>query len=125
MSAPEIAAFASDWSRQHCGAICTVLVPANLLATLATLWLLVRSDQRLRGTALLGSGLAVVLALHVSTWLAIGVVTPVTFVLFSLGAICLTTQAAAVWLHQYQPQRVPQVARWAVQVVAVTRLPRA
>jgi len=124
MSALELVAFASEWSRLHCGTICTALVPANFLATLATLGLLLRADARLRGTALLASSFALMLALHVTTWLAIGVVTPVTFILFSLGAACLATNAAAVWLHQFQPERAPQVARWAVQVAIAQALCR-
>ncbi|NJL02456.1 MAG: hypothetical protein HC910_18570 [Spirulinaceae cyanobacterium SM2_1_0] len=120
MLAPELLIPISAWSRQHCVAICAGLVPANLITTITTLVLLVRSvrGESLYRNALFASSLAVVLCLHVTTWLVIGVVTPVTFILFSLGGTCLGVNLVAVWLRQSQPERGPQVARWAVQVVA-------
>ncbi len=84
-------ASACEFSRQNCIAICTFLVPANLLATLFTLFLVAanRSPSQVRLVRLIAVSCAIVLALHVSTWLAIGVVRNVTFILFGLATVCL------------------------------------
>ncbi|MGD2180743.1 hypothetical protein [Lusitaniella coriacea] len=89
-----------EFSRNNCVAICAFLVPANLFATLQTLlfFFLQRPPQHLRLSATLASSFAIVMVLHVYTWFAIGVVTPVTFVLLSLGSICLAVNIVACWL---------------------------
>lgn len=80
-----------EFSRQHCIAICSFLVPAILLATgqtLILLWLQ-RSQKQMLPSVALASIFALVMFFHVSTWFAIGIVTPVTFILSGLGMTCL------------------------------------
>jgi hypothetical protein len=81
-----------EFSRQNCVAICAFLVPANLLVTLQTLILvgIQRPVWQIRSSVALASILAITMFLHVSTWFMIGIVTPVTFILFGLGTTCLT-----------------------------------
>jgi cellulose synthase/poly-beta-1,6-N-acetylglucosamine synthase-like glycosyltransferase len=91
-----------EFSRQNCVAICSFLVPAILLTTIATL-ILVATSQSLtkmcwsRGVA---SVLASVLFLHVSTWFTIGIVTPITFILLGLGSTCSIINIMAVAYRQ-------------------------
>ena len=81
-----------EFSRQNCVTICAFLVPANLFTTALTLILLFtqRSPTQIRLAITLSVIFAFTLFLHVSTWFIIGVITPVTFILFGLGATCLT-----------------------------------
>lgn len=87
-----------QFSRHNCVAICSFLVPANLIATIATVFMVVRGQSLPK--MLWSSGIAAVLSialfLHVSTWFMIGVVTPVTFILFGLGTTCLMINILAV-----------------------------
>ncbi|MEL6927801.1 MAG: hypothetical protein AAFO95_04100 [Cyanobacteria bacterium J06600_6] len=87
-----------EFSRNHCVAICSFLVPANLLATIATLVFVIQDQPiaKMRWSQRLASVLAIALFLHVSTWFIIGVVTPVTFILFGLGSTCLLINIVAV-----------------------------
>jgi hypothetical protein len=87
-----------EFSRQHCVAICAFLVPANLLTSLQTLICLFlnRPFLQIRFVATLAIVFAASLFLHISTWMAIGVVTPVTFILFSLGMSCLVFNLVAI-----------------------------
>ncbi len=80
-----------EFSRNNCVAICAFLVPANLLATIQTMVLLgLRKSVLLtRLSVAIASVFAITLFLHISTWFVIGVVTPVSFILFSLGTACL------------------------------------
>jgi hypothetical protein len=86
-----------EFSRQHCLTICAVLVPLNLAATLTTL-ILVGLNQpwqyRIPMIAL-ASLFAGMMVLHVLTWFIIGVVMAPTYVLLSLGAVCLGLNAWA------------------------------
>jgi hypothetical protein len=87
-----------EFSRTHCVAICAGLVPANLLATLATLILvsLGRPPRQILQSASLAVLLASVMVLHVLTWLLIGVIMLPTFILLSLGSICLVINLWAI-----------------------------
>jgi len=87
-----------EFSRIHCVAICSFLVPANLLTTIATVSLVVKgqSATKMLWSKGIASVLAIALFLHVSTWFMIGVVTPVTFILFGLGSTCLLINIVAV-----------------------------
>jgi hypothetical protein len=87
-----------EFSRQNCIAICAFLVPANLLTTLQTLISLFKNRPiaQIRLSAILSVVFGLTLFLHVSTWLAIGVVTPVTFILFSLGSTCVAINLVAI-----------------------------
>ena len=91
-----------EFSRHHCVAICSLLVPANLIATIATLYLVVRGRSlfKLRWSQAIASFFAVTLFLHVSTWFIIGIITPVTFILFALGTSCLFVNSLAVAYRQ-------------------------
>lgn len=94
-----------EFSRRHCVAICAVLVPANLLATLQVLVgiALCRPPAQIRLSVTLTTVLASLLVLHVGTWLAIGVVRPVTFILFGLAATCwLLAVGTAAYPQAYQ-----------------------
>lgn len=87
-----------EFSRHNCVAICSLLVPANLIATITTLFLVItnRSLLKMRWSTGIASVLAVTLFLHVSTWFIVGLVTPVTFILFGLGTTCLLVNILAV-----------------------------
>lgn len=67
-----------EFSRQNCVAICSFLVPAILLTTIATLVLVAtgQSLTKMRWSRGMASVLAIALFLHVSTWFMIGIITP-------------------------------------------------
>lgn len=79
------------FSHTHCLTICAVLVPLNLLATLQTIVLTALHRPRLQvRTAITLAGLvALAMILHVLTWFVIGVVMIQTYILLSLGGVCL------------------------------------
>jgi hypothetical protein len=81
----------AEFSRDRCIAICAFLIPATLLTTLGTLAIIItnRFQHYLRWTIAIATGLALLMVFHVGTWFAIGVVTPVTFILLSLATTCL------------------------------------
>lgn len=87
-----------EFSRQNCVTICSFLVPANLLTTIATLILVAtgQSLTKLRWSRGIATVWAITLFLHVSTWFAVGIITPVTFILFALGSTCLVVNLLAV-----------------------------
>ncbi|MEN9566641.1 MAG: hypothetical protein RLZZ69_1837 [Cyanobacteriota bacterium] len=91
-----------EFSRQNCVAICSFLVPAILLTTIATLVLVAtgQSLTKMRWSRGIASVLAIALFLHVSTWFIIGIITPVTFILFGLGSTCLVVNLIAVAYRQ-------------------------
>ncbi len=80
-----------EFSRNNCIAICSALVPANLIASLLTLIFVFfeRPRNHLRVSALIAISFAIILALHVASWWVIGVVQPPTFILLALSAVCL------------------------------------
>ncbi|MBD2098516.1 hypothetical protein H6F90_25940 [Trichocoleus sp. FACHB-591] len=88
----------SEFSRTHCIAICAFLVPANLLATMLTLGLtaLRRPTVQIQRAVGLASCFALVMVLHVLTWLAVGIVMPPTFILFWLASTCLLINIWAI-----------------------------
>lgn len=89
-----------EFSREYCVAICAFLVPANLLVTCYTLLLLWfhRPQWQLRLSCFGATIFAFTLIFHVSTWLIIGVITPVTFVLLTLASNCLLINFLAILL---------------------------
>jgi hypothetical protein len=93
-----------EFSRANCVAICGFLVPANLLLTLQTLIFtgLRRPQVQVRQTALLACIPALVMVLHVFTWLMIGVVMAPTYILFTLGSTCLGINFWAITHPQTQ-----------------------
>lgn len=87
-----------EFSRSHCIAICAVLVPANLLATLQTLIFLGLGlpKYQVRFTAAIASIYASFMVFHVVSWFIVGVVMAPTYILFGLASICLTINAIAI-----------------------------
>ncbi|GAB4341297.1 MAG: hypothetical protein Fur0042_02660 [Cyanophyceae cyanobacterium] len=98
MDGVAIAASLGEFSRAHCLAICAFLVPANVLTTVAML------AMRLQGrpwgdrlpVALLAVLFAAVMVLHVGTWFAVGVVMAPTYILLTLGLVCLWINGRAL-----------------------------
>lgn len=87
-----------ELSRTHCIAICAVLVPANLSATLQTI-LFVGFGRSAAQVQIMASGAsfyALLLLLHVFTWFAIGVVMAPTYILTFLGCLCLSVNVCAL-----------------------------
>ena len=76
----------------------SVLFSSLLITTISTLVLVGMSQPlvKIRWSQALAAALASALFLHVSTWFMIGVVTPVTFILFGLGTTCLLINFLAV-----------------------------
>jgi hypothetical protein len=87
-----------EFSRSHCIAICAVLVPANLIATTLTLFGIGqhRSAKQVQQLAAIASLFALIMVLHVMTWLIIGIVMAPTFILLTLGSVCLLTNGWAI-----------------------------
>lgn len=87
-----------EFSRYHCVAICSFLVPAILAMTITTLVLVVKKKplSRILWSKRIALVLEISLFLHVSTWFIIGVITPVTFILFGLGTTCLLLNSLGV-----------------------------
>lgn len=71
-----------------------------LLSTFATLYWLRRQRPQfeVRLAAALGALCAVALALHVFSWIVLGVIMPQTYILFFLAALCLGINLWAVAL---------------------------
>lgn len=92
-----------EFSRHNCVAICSFLVPANLITTIITLILVATQGSvlKMRWSSAIAILFASTLFLHVSTWFIIGVITPVTFILFGLGATCLSIDILAVIYRQH------------------------
>jgi hypothetical protein len=81
-----------EFSRLNCAAICAFLVPANLLTTLQTMILvgLNRPLVQLVSSTAMAILFAMVMILHVFTWFMVGVVMLPTYILLTLGSVCLT-----------------------------------
>lgn len=87
-----------EFSRTHCVAICAALVPANLLATSQTMIFagLGRPIAQVHLMAKVSSFYALLLLLHVVTWLAIGIIMAPTYILTFLGCLCLAINLGSV-----------------------------
>ncbi len=87
-----------EFSRNNCIAICSFLVPVNLLTTLQTMILifLKRPILTINLSSIIAITFALTLFLHVATWFVIGVVTPVTFILGALGTTCILINLSAI-----------------------------
>lgn len=87
-----------EFSRLNCVAICAFLVPANLVATLQTMILVGRHRPlvQLVPAIIMAIALAAVMILHVFTWFMIGVVMVPTYILLTLGSVCLTINLWAI-----------------------------
>lgn len=82
----------AEFSREHCVAICAFLVPINLFVTLQTLVFVTLNCpfSSVRRSVGLSLPFALILMLHVGTWLMVGVIHPFTFILLTLATLCLT-----------------------------------
>lgn len=92
----------AEFSRTHCVNICAFLVPANLVATSATIifTLLCRPSTQVWQAAGIGSIFALVMIWHVYTWFLVGVVLAPTYILLWLGSSCLLTNFGAAILQR-------------------------
>ncbi len=88
------------WSRQFCVEICSTFVPLMFgLTGITVLGLWLPWQRRwMTLTASLAGGCGLLLCLHVLSWLHVGVVHPVTFILAGLSLFCGTVNVGAVWL---------------------------
>jgi hypothetical protein len=102
------------FSHVHCVAICSVLVPMNLLSTLLTLTLvgLNRPVSVVWGSIAVAMTAAITMLLHVLSWFVIGVVMIPTFVLLGLGAVCLGVNLWAASHPQSLRNFLEQVFSW-------------
>lgn len=87
-----------EFSQINCVAICSFLVPMNLLASLQSIILTVlrRPKQEINLIALVASFYALMIILHVGTWFIVGVVRLQTFILLWFATCCLITNIWAV-----------------------------
>jgi hypothetical protein len=88
-----------EFSRTNCVAICAFLVPANLLLTLQTIIFtgLRHPQAKVTKAALLACIPAMLMVLHVFTWLMIGVIMAPTYILLWLGSTCLAINFWAIF----------------------------
>lgn len=105
------------FSHTYCIAICAVLVPLNLLFTLLTFALLATDRPKVRVYQSTGLAIAcaLLMVLHVETWLMVGVIRIQTFVLFALGLCCLVLNLWALGHPSSQRRVVKAVVQWAMQ----------
>jgi hypothetical protein len=96
-----------EFSRTNCVAICAFLVPINLLLTTRTMVFtgLQRPQSQVQKAAILACIPAVVMILHVCTWLMIGVVMAPTYILLGMATTCLATN---LWATTY-PQSMARL----------------
>lgn len=87
-----------EFSQINCIAICSFLVPMNLLASLQSIIFisLCRPKQEIKLMALVASLYALMIILHVGTWFIVGVVRTQTFILLSFAISSLITNIWAV-----------------------------
>jgi len=98
-----------EFSRSHCGAICAVLVPVNLLTTGTTLLMLFGrcSEREIRLSGLIACGFALIMIAHVGTWLMIGVIMLPTFILLGLASLCLIVNLSAIAFYSGLEKKLP------------------
>ncbi|MCS6813434.1 MAG: hypothetical protein NZ772_07670 [Cyanobacteria bacterium] len=86
-------------SHTYCGQICALLVPMNMAATIASMMLVgtEASMQRIRAVAVLGISLAVMMVMHVLSWLLVGVVMLPTYVLLCLAGACFSINIMLIY----------------------------
>lgn len=107
----------SEFSRNHCIAICAFLVPANLLITLLTLTLTAfnRPQTEIRRSAIFSYLPAFIMLFHVFTWFSIGVVMMPTYILTGLALTCLTLNT---WMA-INPESLRQLAIRPVKKITI------
>ena len=87
-----------EFSHLYCVAICGLLVPMNVLASLQPIifTILHRPKQEINLIALVASFYALMIILHVGSWFIVGVVRIQTFILLWFASCCLITNIWAV-----------------------------
>lgn len=116
-----------EFSRTHCVALCTFLVPFNLLTTLTTLILTglrqpTSQVQRFAGLAIAGS---TIMVLHVLTWFMIHVVMMQTFVLLGLAVCCWSLNTWAIAHPASLRHLLQALATKAQHLISTTKANRA
>jgi len=103
----------AELSRNHCIALCAVLVPANLIATSLTILLtaLRRPLSQIHQSAGIASIFAVLMLLHIWTWFVIGVVMAPTYILLWLASTCLLTNLGSIVVARRFAVKRPVVAQ--------------
>lgn len=103
-----------EFSRSHCIAICAALVPANLLATSQTMLFLGlrRPVFQVQLMAAVASFYALVMVLHVITWLVVGIVMAPTYILASLGCCCLVINLGCLAIGMRKWSQPIRVSEW-------------
>ena len=88
----------TEFSSTYCIGICAFLIPANLAATSSTIifTMLGRPAINIWQTAAIASVFALLMILHVFAWFMIGVVMAPTYILLTLGSICLFVNLGVV-----------------------------
>lgn len=88
----------ANFSRANCVGICATLVPIMLISTLSCLGFAYFQRGRFWvNLAYAGTiSTCVLMGLHVSSWFSIGIVTPITFILFGLSLTCFSV-CSVVW----------------------------
>jgi hypothetical protein len=99
-----------ELSRAYCIPICAVLVPANLLATLQTMLFVWfgRPIVQVQLMALVACLYASVLLLHVVSWFAVGVVMAPTYILTTLGSLCILINLGLSLYVAHQTKQMQQ-----------------
>jgi hypothetical protein len=104
----------AEFSRQNCIAICAFLVPANLIITIQTLIFCFLnysqnyserySQSSSKRSILISASFALLYAIaiisHVVSWYIVGIVMAPTFILLSLGIVCLGINLIAIASQQ-------------------------
>lgn len=87
-----------EFSRNHCLTICAFIVPANLLLTLRTILLVGLNSPpiQVQKSMVIASFLALTMLMHVLSWLIVGVVMTPTYILLTLGFVCLSLNIWAI-----------------------------
>ncbi|OKH26752.1 hypothetical protein NIES593_01500 [Hydrococcus rivularis NIES-593] len=104
-----------EFSRNHCVAICTLMVPANLLLTLRTVLLVgrLRPQAQVRQAMVTASFFALTMLLHVFSWFIVGVVMAATYILLTLACVCLGLNLWAIAhpasMHQLLRASIPSL----------------
>lgn len=93
-----------DFSRSHCVAICSFLVPANFIATSQTILFTILKRSPVEIFTISASAIiyALLMIAHVISWYIVGVVMAPTFILMFLGIICLAVNLTVIWLKVKQ-----------------------
>ncbi|PSB19700.1 hypothetical protein C7B65_10430 [Phormidesmis priestleyi ULC007] len=107
-----------EFSRNHCIEICAFLVPANLLATLRTLILTGqrKPTARIWFATSIAAFFAGLMVLHVTTWFLVGVVMAPTFILLTLGSVCLSINLWAIFGRESLARLLVSVYKFCTRV---------